>query len=73
MENVDIRLMLSDKGISSKHVAKRIGISPEYFSRLMSKPLTAYNRQRIFDAITKIEKEMESLQKPCIKGGIPHE
>lgn len=73
MENVDIRLMLFEKGISFKNVALYIGISPEYFSRLMSKPLTAYNRQRIFDAITRIEKEIESLQKPHIKGGIPHE
>ena len=70
LENVDIRLMLSDKGISNKLIAKRIGISPEYFSRLMSKPLSAHNRQRIIDAVTKIEKEMEYLQKPSIERGV---
>ena len=70
MENIDIRLMLSDKGISNKYVAKKIGISPEYFSKLMSKPLSAYNRQRIIDAVTKIDKELESLQKPGIEGGV---
>ena len=57
MENIDIRLMLIDKGITNKQIAATIGITPEYFSRIMSKPLSAHNRQRIFDAVTKIEAE----------------
>lgn len=69
MENIDIRLMLSDKGITNKHIAKTIGISAEYFSRLMSKPLSAYNRQRILHAVTVIENQMKSIQNPYVRSG----
>ncbi len=55
MENIDIRLMLIDKGITNKQIAATIGITPEYFSRLMSKPLSAHNRQRIMYAVAEIE------------------
>lgn len=69
MENIDIRLMLSDKGISNKHVAKIIGISPEYFSKLMSKPLSPYNRQRVLHAVTVIENQLESIRNPYTNSG----
>lgn len=69
MENLDIRLMLSDYKIRHIEVARELGIKKSSFSRLMSKPLSERSRVRVMAAIDRIlerrsaenEKELCSL------------
>lgn len=55
MENVDIRLLISDSGLTYKAIAKEIGIHRGSLSRLMRKDLSPENRTRILTAINKIK------------------
>ena len=51
MENLDIRLLLHENGILHKELAAAIGIREDSFSRLMRKPLSAWQRERILAAV----------------------
>ncbi len=51
MENLEIRLMINRYGLKHKEVAKALGIRSDYFSHLMSKPLSGYQRERIIAAV----------------------
>ena len=51
MENLTVRIMVSDAGLHYKDIAHHIGITPEYLSRLMKKELSPGNRLRIIQAI----------------------
>ena len=55
MTNIDIRLAVSDKGLTYRQIAEDMGITPEYLSRLMSKDLKPGMRERILNAIDRIE------------------
>lgn len=55
MENVDIRLLVSDSGLTYKDIAKEIGIHRGSLSRLMSRQLSPENRIRILTAIDQIK------------------
>lgn len=54
MENLDIRLLVSESGLRYKDIAKTMEICPEYLSRMMKKPLSLRNKARILDAIEKL-------------------
>lgn len=55
MKNLDVRVMVSDSGLKYKAIAKELGISPEWLSKLMKHTLTADNRARIIAAINKLK------------------
>lgn len=57
MENLDIRLLVRDSGLTYRQIAKVLGITYWYLSKLMSKPLSVKNRIRILDAIGELTSE----------------
>lgn len=56
MENLDIRIIVSEKGLKYQDIADEMNITPQWLSRLMKKKLTTENRIRILKAITNLEK-----------------
>ena len=46
MKNLDIRILVREKGLTYKRIAQKIGISPEWLSRLMARKLSDENRER---------------------------
>lgn len=52
MENREIRELAFKNGIKWIEIARKIGISREYLSRMISKPLSRNNRQKILNAIS---------------------
>ena len=55
MENLEIRLMISDAGLKYKDVAFELGISQTWLSILMSRDLSEANWKRIVAAIARIK------------------
>ena len=55
MKNVDVRFLVSDKGIRYKDIAAVMGIRKDSLSRLMSRELSKRSRDRIMQAIQTIE------------------
>lgn len=55
MVNRDLRLLIFDKELTFKQVAQGCGISREYLSRLMQKPVSEKNRRKILDGIMAAE------------------
>ena len=51
LNNLDIRMTLSDKGITYRQVAAEMGITPVYLSRLMADDLRPSMRERVLAAI----------------------
>ena len=51
LENLDIRLKISDLGITYKDFASYIGIRPDSLCRLLSKPLSKKKRDMILNAL----------------------
>ena len=56
MKNLEIRQMVSECGLKYRDVAREIGISPEWLSRLLRKELSQENEDRILKAIEVLEK-----------------
>ena len=54
MKNIDIRLVVSDKGLTYKKLAEEMGISHEHLSRVMAKELKPNMRLRILNAIDEL-------------------
>ena len=59
MNNLDIRMLVSENGLKYKDVAKELNISREWLSRLMRNTLTIDNKVRIMEAIEKLTKGVE--------------
>ena len=57
VENLDIRLLVKDNGLTYRKIAKTIGITSWHLSHLMSKPLSVKNRIRILAAIGELTSE----------------
>ena len=57
VENLDIRLLVRDSGLTYRQIAKALGITHWYLSRLMGKPLSVKNRIRILAAIGELTSE----------------
>ena len=55
MVNRDLRQMIFDKELTFKAVAAGCGISREYLSRLLRKPVSDKNREKILDGIRTAE------------------
>lgn len=51
MENLDIRLLVADYGLRYRDVAKTMGVSQTWLSKLLRKPLSPFNKSRVLDAI----------------------
>lgn len=60
MKNLDIRILVSEKGLKYKDIADELNISREWLSRLMRDQLTIDNRVRILGAIEKLTRGAES-------------
>lgn len=56
MKNLEIRMLVSDCNLKYRDVAREIGISPEWLSRLLRKELSPENEDRILKAIEVLEK-----------------
>ena len=61
MKNLDIRILVREKGLTYKRIAQKIGISPEWLSRLMARKLSDANRERIIAAVEAIKAEEAGL------------
>lgn len=57
MKNIDIRIAISDNGLLYKDVAREIGVSPEWFSRLLKNDLSPENWIRISNAIERMKEK----------------
>ena len=56
MNNLDIRMLVSEKGLKYKDIANELHISREWLSRLMQTDLTVDNKVRIMGAIERLTK-----------------
>lgn len=55
MRNLDVRIIVDESGVTYKQIAKELGITPEWVSRLMAEELTSANRERILAALERIK------------------
>lgn len=55
MKNIELRILISDAGVTYRDIAKELDITPEWLSRLMRYPLTEENESRIRSAVRKLE------------------
>lgn len=55
MKNIDVRVLVSESGLTYKAIAAELGITPEWLSRLMRFTLTAENKARITAAVKKLK------------------
>ena len=62
MENLNIRLMVKESGVTYRRIAKEIGVSTSYLSRIMSKPLSTKNQLRIMNALEKLKSGGDPLE-----------
>lgn len=59
MKNIDVRVLVSESGVTYKAIAAELGITPEWLSRLMRFTLTAENKARITAAVEKLKGETD--------------
>ena len=59
MRNIDLRIRISEAGLKFKDIAQALEITPEYFSRLMAKPLSKKHREQVETAIAILERGKE--------------
>ena len=57
MQNLDIRTLVKECGVQYQSIAKELGVTPVWMSRMMSRPLSASNKIRILRAIDKLKSE----------------
>lgn len=63
MKNVDIRMIVSDKGLTYRQIAAEMGVTAVYLSRVMGADLKPGMRLRILDAIDRVEHLREEGEK----------
>ena len=59
MKNLELRLMVSDAGLTYKRIAKQLGVTPEYLSRCMRFELKPEMRERIMTAIEELRRDVD--------------
>ncbi len=59
MENLDIRIMVSENRIRYKDIAQRIGISATWLSIQMRYPLSPVMKERIVKAIMELKDDRD--------------
>lgn len=57
MQNLDIRIMVSNNDLRYKDIADELHITPEWLSKLMRHTLTTDNKIRILKAIDRLKKD----------------
>ena len=57
MENVDIRIIVSGKGLTYRQIAAEMGVTSVYLSRVMAVQLKPMMRIRILNAIDSLEEK----------------
>lgn len=60
MKNLDIRMIVSEKGLKYKDIADEMNVSRQWLSLLMGKDLTIDNKVRIMEAIERLTKGVVS-------------
>lgn len=60
LENLEIRLLVSDMKLSYKEIASKIGISRQYLSKCLRYPLRPEMRDRILLAINELGRDREN-------------
>ena len=55
LENIDIRMDIRKSGVTQYKVAKAMGVSESWFSRLLREPVTVERREQIYEAIRKAQ------------------
>lgn len=55
MNNLDIRIIVSEHHLKYKDIAKEMNITPEWLSKLLSNNLTSENRKRILQAAERLK------------------
>lgn len=59
LNNIDVRILVSEHKLQYKDIAKTMNISREWLSRLMKRPLKERDKQRILNAIEYLNAETE--------------
>lgn len=59
MENLGIRILVSESKLRYKDIAHQMGITPEWLSRLMRKDLEPEMREKILTAISELRGEAD--------------
>ena len=59
MENLGIRILISESGLRYKDIAQKMGITPEWLSRLMRKDLEPEMRDKILKAVSELRGEAD--------------
>lgn len=59
MQNLDIRVLVSDANLKYKDIAAQMGISKWWLSKLMSHELTKENRSKVMRAIMELKGEKD--------------
>lgn len=59
MNNLDIRIMVSESGLKYTEIAQQMGISRVWLSNLMRYDLTPENRNKILRAINELRGEKD--------------
>ena len=54
MQNVNMRIFVSESGVHYKEIAREIGITPEHLSYLMKAPLSSDYEEKIKNAVSAI-------------------
>lgn len=60
VKNLDIRMLVSDKRITYRAIADRMGITHTHLSRLMREELKPMQRERILAAISYLDEGKEA-------------
>lgn len=55
MENLDIRILISESNIKHKDIAKKMGISPVWLSTQLRYELSPVTKERIIQAIKELK------------------
>lgn len=49
--NIDVKKYIAEKGYTQKQIAKKLGITPEHFSRMLKNELVDEEKQAVMMAI----------------------
>lgn len=55
MKNIEVRMMVSDAGVTYKAIAKELGITNTWLSTIMRYELSEFNRERITQAVKNLQ------------------
>ncbi len=57
LENLPVRIVVDKSGSAYNQIARKMGISAEHLSRLMSKPLKPDMEEKILQAVRDLQEE----------------